>query len=133
MLGRQADERVLGVHGGEASGGGDEGEEEVLCDEAPGEDADDRTDLVTQDRAESDADCAPERCRGERSEQQQRDRAAAECERDAAAERVASPMAKPSPSPRIPKPSPASRPAASLAASTRERLGVTRKVGRIVP
>ena len=37
VLGGEADEGVLGVGGCEAADGGDEGEEEVLGDEAPGE------------------------------------------------------------------------------------------------
>jgi hypothetical protein len=36
----------------EAADGGDEGEEEVLGDEAPGEQADDGADLAADDRAE---------------------------------------------------------------------------------
>ena len=40
---------------------GNEGEQQVLDDEDPGEDADDGSDLVAEDRPEADADPAPER------------------------------------------------------------------------
>ena len=73
------------MDGREAADGGDEGEEEVLDDEAPGEQADDRADLVADDRAEADADRAPERDAGERAEQEQRGLAAVERVVDAAA------------------------------------------------
>ena len=49
-LAGESHEGVLGVDGCEAADGWDEGEEEVLGDEAPGEQADDRADLVANDR-----------------------------------------------------------------------------------
>ena len=72
MVGGEPDEGVRGVGGCEAADGGDEGEEEIFDDEAPGEEADDRADLVADDRAEADAERAPERDPGKRAEQEQR-------------------------------------------------------------
>ena len=71
--------------GCEAAGGGDEGEEEVFGDEAPGEQADDRADLVADDRAESNADRSPEGCCREGAEQEEGDLVAVEGEVNAAA------------------------------------------------
>ena len=58
-----ADQRVLRAAGREPADGRHEPEEQVLDDEAPGEQADHRADLVADDRAEPDADPAPERGR----------------------------------------------------------------------
>ena len=63
------DEGVPGVGGRETADGGHEGEEEVFDHEAPGEQADDRADLVADDRADPDADRAPERDAGDRAQQ----------------------------------------------------------------
>jgi hypothetical protein len=71
MPGREAEEAILGMDGRESAHARDECEEEVLDDEAPGEEGDDRADLVAEDRAESNADCAPERARGERSAEEE--------------------------------------------------------------
>ena len=80
VVGGEPDECVAGVDGGEAADGWDEGEEEVLDDEAPGEQADDRADLAADDRAEADADRAPERGAGDGAEQEQRGLASVEGE-----------------------------------------------------
>jgi AAA ATPase containing von Willebrand factor type A (vWA) domain len=73
------------VGGCEAADGGDEGEEEVFGDEAPGEQADDGADLAADDRAESDADRSPERRARDGAEQEEGDLVAVEGEVDAAA------------------------------------------------
>ena len=54
-----------------ADGWGREGEQEVLGDEPPREQADDGADLVANDHAEADAEGAPECDRGQRAEQEQ--------------------------------------------------------------
>ena len=133
VIGGQPGQGVPCVDRPEAADGGDEGEEEVLDDEAPGEQADDRCDLVADDDAEADADRAPQCDAGERAEHQERGLAAVERVVDATARErgVADPEAEPSPT--TPNARPARSPAASFAATTRERLGVNRNVGRIVP
>ena len=89
VVGGEPDECVAGVDGAVAADGGYEREEQVLDDEAPGEQADDRADLAANDRAEADADRAPERGAGDVAEQEQRDLAAVEGEVDAAPLRAA--------------------------------------------
>ena len=100
----------------------------------PGEQRDHGRDVVAEDRAEPDADPGPERraddaCRagaarrrGRRGERRCRGR-----------ERIGGRSRTRAPRRRAPNASPASEPAASFAPTTRERCGVKRKVGRIVP
>ena len=85
MLGRELDQRVLCMNGPEVAQTGEEAEDQVLGDEAPREQADDRSDLAADDRAHADADCAPESCAGDSAEKKERDLPAVEGEVDAAA------------------------------------------------
>src|SRR5580765_3596830 len=98
MLGRELDQRVLCMNGPEAAQTGEEAEDQVLGDEPPREQTDDRSDLATDDRAHADADCAPEGCAGDCAEKKECDLPAVEGEVDAAAgeARVTDPEAEPS-------------------------------------
>src|SRR5882724_5359494 len=60
MFGREPGESVLRVERRETSKRRYEREEEVLDDEAPGQEADDRADLARHDCADPDAERAPE-------------------------------------------------------------------------
>jgi hypothetical protein len=95
MLGRELDQRILCINGPETAHTGQEPEDDVLGDEAPREQRDDRSDLITDDRAQADADSAPESRACDRAEKEERDLAAVEGEVDAAAgeARVADPAA----------------------------------------
>lgn len=73
MLCGESHEGVLGLTWCESSDGGDEGEEEVFDDEAPGEEADDGADLVSDDGGDAHSDCGPDDDPGERSEQEEGD------------------------------------------------------------
>src|SRR3954454_12669755 len=85
MLGRELDQCVLCMNGPEAAQTGQEAEDQVLDDEAPREQDDDRSDLAADDSAHADADSAPEGCAGHGAEKKERDLAAVEGEVDAAA------------------------------------------------
>jgi hypothetical protein len=67
----------------EASHGRHEAEQEVVDDEAPGEQRDDGADLVVDDRPETGADRAPQGHAGELSDREQQNVAAAEHDGDA--------------------------------------------------
>ena len=118
----------------QAADGRDEAEQQALDDERPGEQADHRADLVADDRAEPDADPAPERGARERAEQEQRDLAAVERSGDTAAgeDRVADPEAEPFADDAEHEPGEQAR-GELRRQTTRERRGVNRNVGRIVP
>src|SRR3954452_2563895 len=68
MLGRELDQCVLCMNGPEAAQTGQEAEDQVLDDEAPREQEDDRSDLAADDSAHADADSAPEGCAGHGAE-----------------------------------------------------------------
>lgn len=133
VFGGEALEGVFGAVGAVAADGGDEGEEEVVDDKAPGEQADDRADLAADDGADRGADHAPEGDGGKPAADQERSLPAGEREGDAAC--VEREGADPESERHAARPSatPARKPAAALAASTRERRGSKRKVGLIVP
>jgi hypothetical protein len=61
------------MNGPEAAQTGEEAEDQVLGDEAPREQTDDRSDLATDDRAHADAACAPEGCAGDCAEKKECD------------------------------------------------------------
>lgn len=67
----QSGECAFGFAGRQAPDRRDECEAQVLDDEAPGEQADDRADLVTDDCGDARADRAPERDGRDGSEQQE--------------------------------------------------------------
>ena len=113
---------------------GTKANEEVLDDEAPGEQPMIAPTWFRRIAPSAGADRAPERDPGERAEEQQGELAAVQGERDAARlEDERSRSRSRAPSPTMPNASPASMLATSFAPITRERRGVKRNVGRIVP
>src|SRR6204780_2331592 len=83
MIDSQAHECVRGAGWGEPPDRWSEAEQEVVDDEAPGEQRNDGADLVVDDRSEAGADRAPQGRAGEPAEREQQDVAAAEYDGDA--------------------------------------------------